>query len=145
MAPQAMTNGSSSVIDFSDFVEAHVTGIVLTEDDNGVSISFRGQAKQRFTLVAKGVERFVAEKFRDKSIVDRVLLLDLMSDPNDYRTSLALLLSGVPRDQMNEAIWLPVVEREVAAIKRGEKVFVEIEPVYGGGIVLLAKSITVSR
>lgn len=38
-----------------------------------------------------------------------------------------------------------MIEREVVAIERGEKVFVEIEPVYGGWIVLLAKSIAIKR
>ncbi|HEX7910986.1 MAG TPA: hypothetical protein VF534_23255 [Paraburkholderia sp.] len=133
------------MIDLSAFVEAHVTGITFTEDDKGVSIFFRGQAKQRFTLVAEGVDRFVADEFREQNIVDRVHLWDSASEPNDYRDSLALLLSGVGGEQRNEAVWLPVIERAVIAIERGEKVFVEIEPVYGGWIVLLARSVAVSR
>jgi hypothetical protein len=140
-----MTDGSASMIDFSGFVEAHVTGITFTEDDKGVSIFFRGQARQRFTLVAEGVDRFVADEFREQNIVDRVHLWDSASEPNDYRDSLALLLSGVSGDQRDEAVWLPVIEREVVAIERGEKVFVEIEPVYGGWIVLLAKSVAINR
>jgi hypothetical protein len=133
------------MIDFSEFVEARVIGIILTEENKSVSVFFRGQAKQQFVLTAEGVDRFVAERFREQNIVDRVHLWNSMSEPNDYRASLALLLSGVPSDQMNEQLWLPVVEREIASIERREKVFVEIEPVFGGWIVLLATSITVSR
>lgn len=133
------------MIDFSGFVEAHVTGILFSEDDKGMSIFFRGQARHRSTLVAEGVDRFVADKLREQNIVDRIHLWDSASEPNDYWDSLALLLSGVRSDERNEAFWLPVTEREVVAIERGEKVFVEIEPVYGGWIVFLAASIAIKK
>ena len=82
------------MIDFSDCAEAHITGIAVIEESKTINICFSGQAKQRFTLVAEGVDRFVANEFREQNIADRVVLWDSTSEPDEYRESLSALVSG---------------------------------------------------
>jgi hypothetical protein len=134
--------GSASMFDFTDCIEAHITGITMLEESKTINISLRGQAKQCFMLVIEGVDRLVANEFREQNIVDRVVLWDLTSEPNEYRASLAALVSGASEDQIEDT-WQPLIEKEIASIQQGEKVFVSIEPVYGVWIVLLARKVTV--
>jgi hypothetical protein len=54
VAPKTMTDGSASMIDFSGFVEAHVTGITFTEDDKGVSIFFADKPGSASLWLRKG-------------------------------------------------------------------------------------------
>ena len=132
------------MIDFSDCVEAHITGIAVLEESKTINISFSGQAKQRFMLIAEGVDRFVASEFRERNIAERVELWDSMSEPDDYRESLSALISGED-EYPASATWRPLIESEVASIQRGEKVFVSIEAVYGASVGLLAKKVTMCR
>jgi hypothetical protein len=135
---------SETVTDFSDCIEAHITGIAVIEESKTINISFRGRAKQRFMLVAEGVDRFVASEFREQNIADRVELRDSNSEPDEYQESLAALISGDDKYPVS-ATWQALVEKEIASIRRGEKVFVSIEAVYGASIALLAKRVTMSR
>jgi hypothetical protein len=130
------------MFDFTDCIEAHITGITMLEESKTINISLRGQAKQCFMLVIEGVDRLVANEFREQNIVDRVVLWDLTSEPNEYRASLAALVSGASEDQIEDT-WQPLIEKEIASIQQGEKVFVSIEPVYGVWILLLARKVTV--
>lgn len=128
------------MIDFSKCVEAHVTGIALLEDSGELSISLRGSDRQCFTLMAKGVDRFVATEFRERNIVDRVALWDSGSEVNEYRDSLSILVSG-SSDAPQEAAWQALIDKEVASIKQEEKILLEVEAVYGVSIILLAKEV----
>lgn len=131
------------MIDFAKCVEAHVTGIALLEDFGALNISLRGAHRQCFTLMAKGVDRFVATEFRERNIVDRVTLWDSSSEADEYRDSLSILVAG-SSDVPQEAAWQALMDKEVASIKQEKKIFLEIEAVYGVSILLLAKEVVLT-
>jgi len=127
--------------DFRDFVEARITGIALLDESKTVRISLRGQAKQCFTLIAEGVDRIVVNEFREQNIVDRLTVWDSKTDPTEYRSTLVSLISGLIGDAVDPA-WNPVIEREIEAISLGSKVLIEMEPVFGASVILLARKFT---
>jgi hypothetical protein len=131
------------MIDFAKCVEAHVTGIALLEDSGELSISLRGADRQCFTLMAKGVDRFVATEFRERNTVDRVTLWDSSSEVDEYRDSLSVLVAG-SSDVPPEAAWQALIDKEVASIKQEEKILLEVEAVYGVSILLLAKEVVLT-
>src|SRR5687767_9083227 len=141
VASKALTVRSMSMTNFADCVEAHLTGITVVNESKTINISLRAQTKQCFVLVAEGVDRFVANEFREQNIVDRVVLWDSTSEPDEYRASLAALISGASEGEI-DATWHPLIEKEIASIRQGEKVFASIESVYGAWVDLLAKSVT---
>lgn len=128
------------MIDFSKCVEAHVTGIALLEDSGAINISLRGADRQCFTLMAKGVDRFIASEFRERNIVDRVILWDSSSEVDECRDSLSILVCG-SSDAPQEAGWRALIDKEVSSIKQKEKILLEVEAVYGVSILLLAKEV----
>ncbi len=131
------------MIDLADCVEAHIVGIAVIEELKTINVAFKSQAKKRFMLVAEGVDRFVANEFREQNIVDRVEIWDSTSDSDNYRESLAALVSG-SNEHSDASTWQALVDREIALVQRGEKVFVSIEAVYGASVVLLAKKVAIT-
>jgi hypothetical protein len=132
------------MIDLADFVEAHILGIAVIEESKTINVTFRSQAQQRFVLVAEGVDRFIANEFREQNIVDRAELWDSTSEPDSYRESLASLVSG--GDEYSDGpTWRTLVDKEIALIQRGEKIFVSIEAAYGASVALLAKKVAMTR
>jgi len=108
------------MINFSDCIEAHITGIAVMNESKTITISLRAQTKQCFMLVAEGVDRFVANEFREQNIVDKVVLWDSASKPDEYRASLAALMSGASEEEIG-ATWHPLIEGEIALIQKGGK------------------------
>lgn len=127
------------MIEFAKCVEACITGITL-RGNKQIEISLHRASGETLVLVASEVERFVANEFRERNIVDRVNFWNFASDPSEFRECLTFLVSGVWSGHISEA-FLPLIENEIAAIKRDEKVLVEIEPVYGVSAVILAKTV----
>lgn len=125
-----------------NFVEARMTAITIKEEISGLEISFRGQDATKFTLVAEGVDRLYVDELREQNIVDQIHIWDSTSVPHEYHSSLVELVSGsseinIPLDLQS------LVDREVLAIQKGDKVFFETEAIYGATVSLLARKITV--
>lgn len=125
-----------------DFVEARMMGVSLMNDKNELRISFRGHEAKRFVLLAEGVDRCVVTDFREQNIVDRVHRWDSTSELGRYRESLVMLITGANTESADPA-WQASISKEISAIQAGQKVFVEIEPVYGAAVAILARSATV--
>lgn len=123
----------------SDCVEAHVTGICVDEKSKTIDISLRLQNDDRTSLRAEGVTQFVANEFREKNIIDRINIWNGQNQPEEFRPLLVELMTGKFEGIISEA-FLPVIDLELAAIARGEKILVEIEPVYGVRAIFLARS-----
>ena len=109
----------SLLTSFSDCVEANIIGIHVADDAKTISISIRRKIGRTFTLKAEGVDRFVA---------------------NEFRELLAELVSG-KYQQDSDPVFDSLIDQEIAAIARGEKILVEIEPVYGVWVVILAQRV----
>ena len=124
----------------SDCIDAHITGIAVTDPPGGVEIVFRSSASVCFSMIAEGVDRLAVSEFREANIVDKVFVWDSRSDPQDYRELLTAVISGRSARTVHMT-WTPIVESEVELIKAGRKVLVEIQPVFGARVALLARNI----
>lgn len=124
--------------DFSLCTESNLTGIQLQENSK-IHIHIRKLNQEPFMIVLEGVDRFVLNEFREQNIVDRVTVWDSDSDLNNYVRILKNLLSGSFDDEVDPR-FTPMIDKEIVAIKSGNKILLEIEPVYGAWITALAKT-----
>lgn len=125
---------------FADCVEAHITGIQVADDAKTISISIRPMAGKSFMLKAEGVDRFVANEFRERNIIDRVSVWNDKNQPEDFRKLLAVLVTGTYQLDI-DPVFDALIDQEIAAIARCEKILVEIEPVYGVWAIMLVQRV----
>jgi len=127
-------------MNFSDCVEGHLTGISVDEESKGVDFSIRLQAGRSVVLSARGVTQLAVSEFREKNIIDRVNAWGHESKVSDFQHLLVELLTG-QTDLAVDGAFSSLIERQLKAINAGETVLIEIEPVYGARVLMLAKSI----
>lgn len=130
-------------MDWSNFVEGYLTGIAVSDGKKIVDISLRDASGQSFILRLVDVDRFVTYEMREKNIIDRINLWGQHSEEKDFREVLSSLVSG-KMDGTFEKEFLPLIDHEVESIRRGEKLLLEIEPVFGAYVIALAHNVSVS-
>ena len=131
------------MVDFDRFVEGHITTIETNDQAKSVCIEITDRYGKKARLVASGVREVVAIEMRLQNIIDRISVWNSASKDSLYRESLHLLICGtlsVRSDDLNS----PIIDTVVDSIKRGELIFLEIEPVYGALILLTGKEVSIS-
>jgi hypothetical protein len=125
-----------------EVVESYLLG-VLTEPRREASFRFRTPGGEReFILLARGVEYLRVNEFLNQNIVHEVHTLQRDSDPQRIRDLLATLMYD--KENASEVIhptFLAALEERTAAVLEGAQVLVEVEPVYGAYVLLLAESV----
>lgn len=108
-----------------------------------VSLTFRAPAGEgEFGLRALAVEYLLINEFLDQNIVHELRILGKDSDPQDVRDLLTVLLFD--QTHASEGLEPTAVARldaYTAAVVEEQKVLLEIEPVYGVSVLLLAGSV----
>jgi hypothetical protein len=130
------------MMDLGDLTEARLTSIDVSDDRASCALSLRTIAGVPVTLRAEGLVRLVVDEFREQNIVDRVTVWGSGGDPADYREALTRLLTGREAD-LSDPAWAPVLAKGFEAIQRGDQVLVELEPVFGAAITILAARVSV--
>lgn len=128
------------MVDFADCVEAHVIAISVMEQTKSVRISLRSPSSILFAIVVDGVDQLMIEEFRFRNIVDRVHVWSSANAPEQYRDCLKALVAGKSEGRVSE-FWRTRVEDETRSIQSGQRILVEIEPVYGAWIMILGQKI----
>jgi hypothetical protein len=128
-------------MDFSNCVEGHLTGISVDEELKTIDFSIRLQAGGVVALKARDVTQFVANEFREKNIIDRINVWNQESKVDSFQHHLLELVTG-RTDAVIDGAFASIFEGQLKAISAGEKVLVEIEPVYGARALILAKSLS---
>jgi len=127
------------MIDFSSCVEANILGLNIDNASRALRIDLQFSSSQRHQIVVDGMDRFIANEFREQNIIDRVNLWDLKSSSIEFTEVLFELFSfnhAEANKEINE-----LIQKEIIAINNGEKVLLEIEPVFGVSVIVLAKSV----
>lgn len=124
---------------FSEFVEGHVTGVVVNDREKTAEIALRSNTKGQFIIRLQGVERLLVDELREQNIINNIRLWNSSDTVPDYHGVVACLVSGKDDDTWAEqfASAIQEVERYIA---NGEQVLLTIEPVYGATIVALART-----
>ncbi len=123
-------------------VEAVILGISIDEISKTVAITLRqAQTTNVLTLVAENVSRFLVNEFREQNIIDRITVWDSQSEVEEFRVCLSYLLGGANRQTDMPSQIKHAIDDELKAIHDGEKILVEIEPVFGAAICFTAQSL----
>lgn len=104
-----------------------------------IDVTCAWEGKQRKRIIATGVNDFIADGMRLHSIIDRVSNFN-PSDFEAQRTEIARRLFVLMRGEeptQTDLDW-PALGDKLAAIRDGSLCLLEIEPVYGATITILA-------
>lgn len=130
--------------DWNKFVEGHLIGIKVYQTDKVVVLSLQEPAGKGWMLTATEVSEFMVLQMRMQNIIDRVSFWNTTSNDIDYRSKLYSLIHGKyveGKDDLNS----PVITKAVETIRRGDAVLIELEPVYGAHVLILAKEASLTE
>lgn len=127
---------------WESLVEATIDAIHVDSANKAVRIDVTcaWEGKDRKQIVATDVDDFVANEMRLSNIVDRVSRFDA-DDINDEAAQVAKSLFFLMRGREPRPFDLewPALREKLARIRDGGLSLLEIEPVYGATILILAK------
>jgi hypothetical protein len=126
-------------IHWDDFVEAHIVGIDVSWDAKIATIKVDGGQCRYTSINLKGIERLLVSEFRESNVIDNVKLW--AGDDSGLREALAVLISNSD-EPAEQAAFESVIERSRNQVASGTHVLLEIEPVYGAGVIAFAQKIT---
>ena len=123
--------------DWEALIESTIDAIHLDPSNKEVRIeltcAWQGGGKR---IVAAGVDNFVANEMRLSNIVDQVTRF--RGDEHEIEGRLFFLIRG--REPCASDLQWPILKEKLALLRAGELSLLEIEPVYGATIIVLAKS-----
>lgn len=91
-----------------------------------------------------GVDRFLLNEMREKNIVETTRIWDRQDSQDSLKSAISLLVTGSTKDDYDKA-FTPIIQRAIEKIENGENILLEINPVYGTEILVLAISASLCR
>lgn len=104
-----------------------------------IDVTCRWQGEERKQIVAKGVDDFVVNEMRLTNIIDRVTRFDVDVDGDSEKEAarrLFLMMRG--HEPSVRDLESPVLLEKLSRIRAGSLILMEIEPVYGATVIILA-------
>ncbi len=131
-----------TMLNIADCVEAHIVEVRVPEQTKSVRIVLRLVGGDTAVLTAECVDRIIANEFREQNIIDRITVWDGRSDRENIQRRLGELIGNdiIPADHFSS-----LIASEMELIAKGEKILVEIEPVYGVWLLMLTKRISIIK
>jgi hypothetical protein len=126
-----------------DFTEVFLTAISELPAERSVALRFSRMGNDQVQLVAKGVERLRVNEFLEQNIVDELIIYGKESDVATTRNCLSELLFRIAdAETIDNPAQIEKLEEMVNAVRSGSRQLLEIVPVYGASLVLLAESVS---
>jgi hypothetical protein len=124
-------------------MESHLLGVRADWRRREVICTFRPPAgEDEFSLRAGGVEYLLMNEFLQENIVHKVRVSGRESDRPGVRDLLAaLLFDKQDASEIVEPTFLTRLEECTVAVLEERRTLLEIEPVYGASVLLLAESV----
>ncbi|MEZ5673338.1 MAG: hypothetical protein R3E08_13555 [Thiotrichaceae bacterium] len=133
-------------IDFSQFVETNITAIhiIKTAQEHDVSISILDHEQNHWVLTAYSVTAFSLDRLCSSNIIDWIRLLD-ESNTNleELRNTIFTLFSSEYTNNNKYIAW-QLVDKVIDEIRNSERIVLEIEPVAGAYILLIAENVSLT-
>lgn len=132
------------MLDFSKFVEGHLTGLMVYQTEKRATLFLQEATGKNWVLTATDVSEFITLQMRMQNIIDRISIWDASNDEVDYRGKIFPLIHGKfveEKDDLNS----PVINQTIETIRRGDAVLVELEPVYGALVLILAREVSLDE
>ncbi|MDN7466124.1 hypothetical protein [Burkholderia gladioli] len=123
---------------WDDFVEARIVGIEVDQDAKTATVKIDGRQCRYCTINLQGVERLLVNEFRENNVIDNVKLWK--TDGLGLREALAVLISS-SNELAQQAVFGSEIERSRNQVASSTHVLLEIEPVYGAGIIAFAQGV----
>jgi len=127
--------------DLNSLVEAAVHSIQVdpSRKEVRIELSYAGSDKKA-VLFAGGVDDFVADEMRLSNVVDRVKVFGAEEDADSSTANCLFYLMRGRLPDAGELEW-PALQDRLTAIRSGALTLLELEPVYGAKVLLLARVI----
>lgn len=129
------------MLDFSKFVEGHLIGVKVYQAEKRAALCLREATGKSWVLTATDVFEFMILQMCMQNIIDRISLWDSSSDEVDYRGKLFSLIHGKFVEEKDN-LHSPLIDQKIEMIRRGDAVLVELEPVYGALVLILARKVS---
>jgi hypothetical protein len=133
--------------ELDSFVESTVLALSVDPRNHELrleaSCPFRGKARK--TIVATGIDELLIDDLRIYNIIDRVTVFDAtdaVEEINDCTRSLFYLMQKRELS-VSDFTW-PALKEKLTLIRTGQSQLMEIEPVAGESITVLAKRIEIA-
>lgn len=106
-----------------------------------VEVTCMWQGEKRTQIVATGVDDFVVNEMRLSNIIDRVTRFGTSgTTEEESKTAKRLFFMMRGREPDSNDLKWPVLIEKLARIRDGTLGLMEIEPVYGATVIVLAQS-----
>jgi len=131
-------------MDFNNFVETKLHAVSVIEGLKGINviINVLDNNNREWLLTASNTSELLLEEMRLQNIIQCISLFDKHNaDSEDLRKKIFYLLRGRLPIDSSELIWNGVNDI-VKSIKISEKVFLEIEAVYGTTVLLISNRVS---
>ena len=110
-----------------------------TKKEIRIDVTCRWEGEKRKRIVAQGVDDFVVNEMRLSNIIDRVTRLDA-GDGQETETARRLFFMMRGREPDASDLEWPVLIEKLGRIRTGALILMELEPVYGATVIVLAES-----
>lgn len=126
-----------------EVVESYLLSARADPSRREVIFMFRPpEGEYEFGLRAGGVEYLLMNEFLHQNIVHEIRVSGRHSNPRDVRDLLAgLLFDKEHASEVIEPTFLTRLEDCTVAVLEERRILLEIEPVYGASVLLLAESV----
>lgn len=134
-------------MNFDFLIETEIQGISIfkTTQNSDVLILVLDHQKNKWILTAHTVDTFSMNYMCLYNIIDRISILDETNTSEDeLRKIIFSLLRGVDANKTEELEWKKINEI-LQKIRLSEFILLEIEPVSGAHILLIAKNISLQK
>ncbi len=120
-----------------DFTEALFVGVNERAEKKIALLSFILMDGSKITVVANAVERLLLNDFLEQNIVDELIIYDRFCERDKLINCLDYLLGT---DENTRSAYMELIEKLTDGILSGMYSILEIVPVYGAKLCVLAES-----
>ncbi|AST29222.1 hypothetical protein [Ralstonia pseudosolanacearum] len=129
--------------EWDTLIEATIDAIRVEPEKKGIRIDVTcmWQGKKRKQIVAMGVDDFVVNEMRISNIIDRVIRFGVGgAAEEDVKAANRLFFMMRGREPNSHDLEWGVLIEKLDRIRDGRLSLIEIEPVYGAAVIILAEN-----
>lgn len=104
-----------------------------------IDVTCMWQGEKRKQIVASGVDDFVVNEMRLSNIIDRVTRYSMSDIAEELKTARRLFFMMRGQEPDSQDLEWPVLIEKLDRIRDGTLCLMEIEPVYGATVIVLAQ------
>ena len=132
------------MIDCGNLVEGYLTGIKVHQKEKKANLFLQETTGQNWVLTAIDVSELMVLQMCMQNIIDRISFWSSSNNDSDYRSKIFSLVCGKFAEEGDD-LYLPSINKAVEMIQRGDALLIELEPVYGALVLILARDMSIAK